>query len=332
MITRKIIFIFLIFLLSSCSTSKLTSPSFRGIPDDIGAINTKEDLFHGAYSWQVDEFESLLILLGVRSYASLSLLTTTILSKELHKKYLQPRDFRNSPQLDQAIEKTGAIFKILMKDDKAISVGLDYLGVLDVNRQFETGEGFPLVEKYKRYLVSMGVPVDGKSLKSLRYIVFTSTSEHIARKYGKVILKINDRRMRGLSLPLYCIMRHGVKCLIEKRNKSYSAPHDWNEYIFPGYISSDEVREILIAYRVPRNYQYSSVAYRLITLRYHNDIVVTLVRERDHEIIAEFAIEGKRGIMSRIYDDSDAMTGTLAEKIDKYNAESVKTSESHRPD
>lgn len=308
-------------IVSSCvALNDSNRISFRGIPNDTGEISKDISLYHGAYSWQIDEFEALLIMLGIREYAAVSPIVSTMLTNSLGKNFLGPDDFRDSERFGIAIDKTDMFIATLKKSERSVFLGLDYLYMKSNSESGISGEGYPPVpEEETSWSILEEIYDPDKYPGAYRYVVFTSPNLNIARKYGKIILKLRDLDQRGLSLPHYCSALHGTQCLVDTKNESYWAPLDYTEYVFPGYILSDEVEEVLIALAEPENYKFAPIEYRLQATKFNEGIVVTLFRERDYSILAEYTVGSQGRILYREYDEKEFLIKRIRLTIEEFN-------------
>lgn len=265
---RAVWLIILILLLTSChaGTKEYAKVSAPSKPENIsGELSLREyyppharpkRLFHGVDSFQMNELDIVLVLLEIRPYAVISNYELSYLTARginLSNDDTRMAALRSHVLTEEAAIASANLFKTL-KRTGLIEYAIDYLySTSNDGVTLPGGEGYPPLPANSKLRNTIrplppiyeedpnNLTYSGKYPHYYRINVYTSEHLEIAKLFGKIVLEIKDIRKRGLSLPRYAQYKHGTAALFDRKAVAYNGVTNTEEYVFPGYIASNEV-------------------------------------------------------------------------------------------
>ena len=266
------------------------------------------NLYHGVGAFQMDELDAILVLLNLRPYAVISnygLSYLTYTGDSLTRKADRLAILRSKKKTERATNATTKLIEML-KANRMIEYAIDYLYVSpeESDHKLKGGEGYPPMT-INSYKVSSsesippfieadpnGMEYTNKYPDYYRINIYTSKHIEVSQLFGKIVLKINDFRQRGLSLPRYAQYKHGIEALFDKRAVAYNGVTNNDEYVFPAYIASDEVAEVYVQADDFREREYGNRIQRKYTRQLINGKPMVTLQDVSGRFLMQFIADG----------------------------------------
>jgi hypothetical protein len=299
-------------------------------------------VYHGLDPFQGDEFDILLILLGLRPVAIFSNYTINVLGSpsEINEEARRRALMRDPVASSAAISAANNIIRALLASGD-IDFAVDYLygAPTPMPKGLEGGEGFPpfpadQLEGWNLTRLAPRMPTDPNGLrfvsenypKFYRVHLYTSKHQDVARVFGRMVLTIRDSAGRGLCLPVYAQEKHGVVSILSPLARGYNGARNDGECVIPGYILSSEVEGALVQYPFEK-FSHGNTVNRIWSKRLVGGEPFVSLRDAEARFILQAGVAGGKIVHRRFASENPVVEGALdclERAIAEYNSAVVR--------